>query len=120
MRKGDRVVITGAIEAEGLVLAATDIVAIVAIAKDRSVTLRRFAGSTTPEQWRAGGLPVEVRVPDTDLSFLPEGGAGIDRRNRRVQERLNRLLTAEVKDRRMTDDFDAKLRAGAPLGEGQG
>jgi hypothetical protein len=66
---GKIVNITGARQFTGRILALTDIAMIVAVAADRSVTLRRDPASTKPDQWRYGGLPVGVspapeRSPD--------------------------------------------------------
>lgn len=61
MQRGDQVSITGARKFSGRILSVDGQVMIVAIEAKRSVTLRRFPESTTPEQWRIGGLPVEVK-----------------------------------------------------------
>jgi hypothetical protein len=70
MTKGDQVTITGARQFSGRVLSVDAQMMIVGLEGKRSVTIRRFPESTTPEQWRIGGLPVTVRpaVDHTDLN----------------------------------------------------
>lgn len=82
MQRGDQVKVTGAREFGGEILSVNPTMMIVGLEGKRSVTLRRFPESTTPEQWRIGGLPVEVRqaVDHADLGT-----------------RLARLLEREVR-----------------------
>lgn len=61
MQRGDQVKVTGAREFAGQILSINPTMLIVGMEGKRSITLRRFPESTTPEQWRIGGLPVEVR-----------------------------------------------------------
>lgn len=62
MQIGDQVKVTGAREFAGQILSLNPTMMIVGLEGKRSVTLRRFPESTTPEQWRIGGLPVEVKA----------------------------------------------------------
>lgn len=60
-RVGEQISITGAVNVSGRILVVDQNIMIVAIEPKRSVTLRRFPASGTPEQWRMGGLPVKVK-----------------------------------------------------------
>ena len=82
MQAGDQVKVTGAREFAGKILSINPAMLIVGLEGKRSVTLRRFPESTTPEQWRIGGLPVTVR-PAVDHEDL--------------NRRLARLLEREVR-----------------------
>lgn len=69
MTTGTMVTITGAKQFAGRILVVTESAMIVAVASDRSVTLRRDFASTAPDQWRYAGLPVNVLpVPATDFA----------------------------------------------------
>lgn len=80
MQAGDQVKVTGAREFAGKILSIGPAMLIVGLEGKRSVTLRRFPESTTPEQWRIGGLPVTVQ-PAVDHEDL----------NRRLARLLERI-----------------------------
>jgi preprotein translocase subunit YajC len=65
MKRGDQVLVTGAENFSGTVMAATADTLVIEVAKGVSTTLFRDCASTKPLQWQCAGLPVEVRAkPD--------------------------------------------------------
>lgn len=60
---GDRVRVTGARRFTGTILGTNDRVMAIALdAQDHTIHLKRDPASTTPEQWRYAGLPVQVAL----------------------------------------------------------
>jgi len=57
---GTHIRVTGARDFDGVILALTDTIMVVAVSLDQSIYLRRDPASTTPLAWRYGGLPVTV------------------------------------------------------------
>jgi hypothetical protein len=70
MTTGTLVTVTGTLATgeplalSGRILGQNAVAMIISVAADRSITLRRDAASMTPDQWRYGKLPVEVRPGD--------------------------------------------------------
>ena len=89
--KGTRIAITGGATLAGTVIGAIDLLLIVEHAPGCEVYLRRDPASTRPEQWRIGGLPVEVRALSQISEFVEE---------ERAQFR-QRLFTLEKATRHM-------------------
>ena len=67
MRRGTKVIVSGAESFSGTVLASGHDRLVILVAPGVSITLFRDGSSMTPLQWHSAGLPVEVREkPDLE------------------------------------------------------